>query len=325
MKLPRRRLLYLAAGAAVFPAVTRIASAQAYPTRPVHLIVTTPAGGSPDIVARVMSQWLSEHLGQPFIVDNRTGASGNIGTEFVVNSPPDGYTLLLAFSGNAINATLYENLNFNFIRDTVPVASIGSIPLVMEVNPSVPAKTVAEFIAYAKANPDKINMASGGNGSPQHIAGELFSMMAGVKMIHVPYRGEGLALPDLIGGQVQVMFGVMPASLGYIRAGKLRALAVTAAARQAVLPDVPTVAEFLPGYEAGGWYGIAVPKATPPDVVNRLNTEINAALADSKTKERLTDLGCKVFAGSPNDFGKFIADETEKWAKVIKLAGIRMD
>jgi tripartite-type tricarboxylate transporter receptor subunit TctC len=325
MELPRRYFLQVAAGAATLPISSGFAFAQAYPTRPVHLIVTTPAGGSPDIVARVVGQRLSEQLGQSCIVDNRTGASGNIGTEFVVNSPPDGYTLLLAFSGNAINATLYENLNFNFIRDTAPVASIGSIPLVMEVNPSVPAKTVAEFIAFAKANPDKINMASGGNGSPQHIAGELFSMMAGVKMIHVPYRGEGLALPDLISGQIQVMFGVMPASLGYIRAGKLRALAVTAAARQAALPDVPTVGDYLPGFEAGGWYGIVVPKATPQKVVNRLNTEINAALADAKTKERLTDLGCKIFTGSPDDFGKFIADETEKWAKVIKFADIKAE
>jgi tripartite-type tricarboxylate transporter receptor subunit TctC len=325
MKIPRRSLLQLAIGVAPLSILSRMAAAQAYPARPVHLIDTTPAGGSPDIIARLVAQWLSERLGQPFIVENRTGASGNIGTEYVVNAAPDGYTLLLALSGNAINAALFKNLNFNFIRDTAPVASIGTIPLVMEVTPSFPAGTVPEFIAYAKANPGKINMASGGNGSPQHVAGELFNMMAGVKMIHVPYRGEGLALPDLISGQVQVMFGVMPASLGYIRAGQLRALAVTAATRQAVLPDLPTVGEFLPGYEANGWYGIVVPKATSTEIVNTLNKEINAALADAKTKERLTDLGCRIFAGSPADFGKFIADETEKWTKVIEFAGIKAD
>jgi tripartite-type tricarboxylate transporter receptor subunit TctC len=325
MKIPRRSLLQLAIGVAPLSILSRMAAAQAYPARPVHLIDTTPAGGSPDIIARLVAQWLSERLGQPFIVENRTGASGNIGTEYVVNAAPDGYTLLLALSGNAINAALFKNLNFNFIRDTAPVASIGTIPLVMEVTPSFPAGTVPEFIAYAKANPGKINMASGGNGSPQHVAGELFNMMAGVKMIHVPYRGEGLALPDLIGGQVQVMFGVMPASLGYIRAGQLRALAVTAATRQAVLPDLPTVGEFLPGYKANGWYGIVAPKATPAEIVDTLNKEINAALADAKTKARLTDLGCGIFAGSPADFGKFIADETEKWTKVIDFAGIKAD
>ena len=325
MTIARRGLLRLAIGVAPLPVLSRMAAAQAYPTRPVHLIDTTPAGGSPDIIARLMAQWLSERLGQPFIVENRTGASGNIGTEFVVNAPPDGYTLLLALSGNVINATLFKNLNFNFIQDTAPVASIAAIPLVMEVNPSLPVHSVPEFIAYAKANPGKINVASGGNGSPQHVAAELFKMMAGVDMIHVPYRGEGLALPDLISGQVQVMFGVMPASLGYIRAGKLRALAVTAATRQAVLPDIPAVGEFLPGYEANGWYGIVVPKATPPEIVITLNQAINDALADSKMKERLTDLGCRVFAGSPADFGKFIAAETEKWAKVVKFAGIKAD
>jgi tripartite-type tricarboxylate transporter receptor subunit TctC len=325
VNLPRRQFLHLAAGTAAFPAVSRSAAAQTYPSRPVHVIDTTPAGGSPDIIARLMGQRLSEQLGQPFIVENRTGAAGNIGTEYVVRAAADGYTLLLAISGDAINATLYRNLNFNFIRDTTPVASVAAIPLVMEVNPSFPAKSVPEFIAYAKANPGKLNMASGGIGSVQHVAGELFKMMAGVNMVHVPYRGEGLALPDLIGGQVQVMFGVMPASLGYINAGKLRPLAVTAATRQAALPDVPTVSEFLPGYEASGWYGIVAPKATPAAIVNRLNTEINAALADPKTKVRLTDLGCRIFAGSPADFGKFIADETEKWAKVIQFADIKPD
>jgi tripartite-type tricarboxylate transporter receptor subunit TctC len=324
MKLPHRRhFLHLAVGAAALPAMPRFAKAQSYPSRPVRLIVTTPAGGSPDIIARLIGQWLSERLGQPIVVDNRSGASGNIGTEIVVRAPPDGYTLLMALSLNAINASLYDKLNFDFIRDTAPVASIASIPLVMEVNPSVQAKTVPEFIAYAKANRGKINMASAGNGSPAHVAGELFKMMAGVDMVHVPYRGEALALPDLISGQVQVLFGVMPASLGYIRAGKLRALAVTTAERQEPLPDVPTVGEFLPGFEARGWYGIVVPKAAPTEIVEKLNKEINAALADPIMKKRLTDLGAAVFAGSPADFGKFIADEIEKWRKVIKSAGIK--
>ena len=326
MKLPhRRQFLHLAAGAAVLPTLPRIALAQTYPTRPVRLIVTFAAGGSPDIIARLMGQWLSERLGQPIIVDNRPGAAGNIGTEIGVRAPPDGYTLLMALSVNAINASVYNNLSFNFIRDTAPVASIASTPLIMEVNPSVPAKTVPEFIAYAKANPGKINMGSGGKGAPGHVAGELFKMMAGVDMVHVPYRGDALVLPDLISGQVQVYFGVMPASLGYIRAGKLRALAVTSATRQEALPDVPTVGEFLPGFEARGWYGIVVPKATPAEIVGRLNQEINAALADPNMKKRLTDLGVAVFAGSPADFGKFIADETEKWAKVVKFAGIKAE
>jgi tripartite-type tricarboxylate transporter receptor subunit TctC len=326
MKLPhRRQFLHLTAGAAALPAVSRLAWAQAYPTRPMRLIVTSAAGGSPDIIARLIGQWLSERLGQPVIVDNRTGAGGNIGTEIGVRAPPDGYTLLMALSLNAINAAVYEKLPFNFIRDTAPVASIASIPLIMEVNPSVPVKTVPEFIAYVKANPGKINIASGGSGSPAHVAGELFKMMAGINMVHVPYRGEGLALPDLISGQVQTMFGVMPASLGYIKAGKLRALAVTTAKRQELLPDVPTVGEFLPGYEARGWYGIVVPKVTPANIIEKLNQEINAALADPTMKTRLTDLGCAVFAGSPADFGKFIADETEKWAKVVKFAGIKAD
>jgi tripartite-type tricarboxylate transporter receptor subunit TctC len=326
MKLPhRRQFLHLAAGAAVLPTLPRIALAQTYPTRPVRLIVTFAAGGSPDIIARLMGQWLSERLGQPIIVDNRPGAAGNIGTEIGVRAPPDGYTLLMALSVNAINASVYNNLSFNFMRDTAPVASIASTPLIMEVNPSVPAKTVPEFIAYAKANPGKINMASGGKGAPAHVAGELFKMMAGVDMVHVPYRGDALVLPDLISGQVQVYFGVMPASLGYIRAGKLRALAVTSATRQEALPDVPTVGEFLPGFEARGWYGIVVPKATPAEIVGKLNQEINAALADPNMKKRLTDLGVAVFAGSPADFGKFIADETEKWAKVVKFAGIKAE
>jgi tripartite-type tricarboxylate transporter receptor subunit TctC len=307
------------------PAVSRIARAQTYPSRPVRIIVTFAAGSSSDIIARLMGQWLSERLGQPIIVENRPGAAGNIGTEIGVRAPPDGYTLLMALSVNAINAAVYDNLSFNFIRDTAPVASIASIPLVMEVNPSVPAKTVPEFIAYAKANQGKINMASAGIGTPAHVSGELFKMMAGVDMVHVPYRGEALVLSDLISGQVQVYFGVMPASLGYIRAGKLRALAVTSATRQEALPDVPTVGEFVPGFEARGWYGIVVPKATPTQIVEKLNQEINAALADPNMKKRLTDLGCAVFAGSPADFGKFIADETEKWGKVVRAANIKAE
>jgi tripartite-type tricarboxylate transporter receptor subunit TctC len=325
MKLPRRTFLHLAAGAGALPVASRFAWAQNYPTRPVRLIVTSAAGGSPDIIARLMGQWLSERLGQPVVVDNRPGAGGNIGTEIGVRAPPDGYTLLMALSLNAINAAVYEKLPFNFIRDTAPVASIASIPLIMEVNPSVPVKTVPEFVAYAKANPGKINIGSGGNGSPAHVAAELFKMMAGVDMVHVPYRGEGLALPDLISGQLQAMFGVMPASLGYIKSGKLRALAVTTAKRQELLPDIPTVGEVLPGYEARGWYGIVVPRATPVRIIEKLNQEINAALADPTMKTRLTDLGCAVFAGSPADFGKFITDETEKWAKVVKFAGIKAE
>jgi tripartite-type tricarboxylate transporter receptor subunit TctC len=323
MKFPRRTLLHLAAGAAALPIMSCVAMAQTYPSRPVRLIVTVAAGGSPDIIARLIGQWLSERLGQPFFVDDRPGASGNIGTEIVVRASPDGYTLMLAISANAINASLYDNLNFNFIRDIAPVASISTIPLVMEVNPSVPAHTIPEFVDYAKANPGKINMASGGTGSPLHVAGELFKMMAGVDMIHVPYRSEALALPDLISGQVQMMFGVMPASLGYIRAGKLRALAVTSAKRQEILPDAPALNEFYPGYEANGWYGIGAPKAMPTEIIEKLNKEINGALSDPTIKGRLADLGCNVFAGSPTDFGKFIADETEKWAKLIRFAGIK--
>jgi tripartite-type tricarboxylate transporter receptor subunit TctC len=325
MKLPRRKFLQLAAGTAALPAVSRVARAQAYPSRPVHLIVALPAGGSPDIVARLIGQWLSERLGQPFVVDNRPGASGNIGTEALVRAPADGYSLLVAISANAINAALYDNLRFNFIRDTAPVASIASISLVMEVNPSVPAKTVSEFIAYAKDNPGKINMASTGIGSPIHVAGELFKMMADVNLFHVPYRGDAPALTALLSGEVQMTFGVVPASLAHIKVGALRALAVTTAKRQEVLPDVPAMGEFLPGYQANGWYGVVAPKATPSDIIDKLNREINAALTDAKMRERLAELGCAVFAGSPADFGKFIADETEKWAKVIKFAGIKAE
>src|ERR1041385_2214159 len=320
MILPRRQFLRLAAGVAALPATSRFAHAQSYPARPVRVTVQTPAGGSPDIIARVISQWLSERLGQQFVVDNRPGASGNIGTEAVVRAPADGYSLLLAMSANAINATLFDNLRFNFARDMAPVALVGRIPLVMEVHPSIPAKTVPEFIAYAKANPGKINMASAGNATPLHVAGELFQMMAGVKLVHVPYRGEAVAMPDLVTGQVHVMFGVVPSSLGYIREGKLRALGVTTAKRLEVLPDVPAMEEFLPGYEASGWYGVAAPKATPAEIVEKLNQEINAAFADTKMKARLADLGCLVSAGSPADFEKFIAGETDKWAKVIRTA-----
>lgn len=325
MKLPRRKLFHLAASAAGMSAASRISWAFDYPNHPVRLIVTVPAGSSPDIIGRLIGQWLSERLGQQFFVENRPGASANIGTEFVVKAPPDGNTLLLAMSANAINASLYRDLNFNFIRDTAPVASIARIPLVMEENVSVPAKTVPEFIAHAKANPGKINMAAGGNGTPLYVAGQLFKMMAGVDLTDVSYQGEAAAIPDLISGQMQVMFGVTPASLGYIKSGKLRALAVTTAARQQVLPDVPAMAEFLPGYEASGWYGVVVPKGTPTEIVEKLNKEINAALADPKINQRLTDLGCAVFAGSPAEFGAFIATETEKWAKVIKFAGIKQD
>ena len=325
MILPRRQFLHLVAGVAALPATSHLAQAQSYPARPVRLTVQTPAGGSPDIIARVISQWLSERLGQQFVVDNRPGASGNIGTEAVVRAPADGYSLLLAMSANAINATLFDNLRFSFVRDTTPVALVGRIPLVMEVHPSIPAKTIPEFIAYAKANPGKINMASAGNATPLHVAGELFQMMAGVRLVHVPYRGEAVAMPDLLTGQVHVIFGVVPSSLGYIREGKLRALAVTTAKRLEVLPDVPAMEEFLPGYEASGWYGIAAPKATPAEIVEKLNQEINAAFVDPKMKERLAELGCLVFAGSPADFGTFIAGETEKWAKVIRAAGLKAE
>ena len=323
MKLPRRTFLQVAAGAAALPAVSRVARAQAYPSRPVRLIVGYPPGGVTDIAARVVGQWLSEKLGQPVIVDNRPGASSNIAAEAVVRAPPDGYTLLLVFSANAINATLYEKLKFDFIREIAPVAGIARAPQVMEVNPSVPAKSVPEFIAYAKANPGKLNFASGGIGAPAHVTGELFKMMAGVNMVHVPYRGGGPALTDLIGGQVQVMFDAMASSIAHIRAGKLRALAVTTATRSEALPEIPTVAEFLPGYEASAFVGIGAPKNTPMEIVDRLNKEINAALADPKVRARFTELGTTVLPGAPRDFGKLIADETEKWAKVIKTAGIK--
>lgn len=325
MTLPRRRLLQLAAGAAALRAASPLAWAQSYPARPVRVIVATAAGGGNDIVARLIGQWLSEHLGQQFVVENRPGAGSNIGTEAVVRASADGYTLLLVSASNAINATLYEKLSFNFIHDIAPVAGIMRTPNVMLTTPSVPAKTALEFIAYAKANPGKINMASGGNGTPSHVSGELFKMMAGVNMVHVPYRGAGPAMADLLSGQVQVMFGGTTASIGYTRAGKLRALAVTTTARSELLPDVPTVGDFVPGYEASQWYGIGAPKNTPTAIIDRLNDEINASLGDPKIKARLADLGGTGLPGSPADFGKLIADETEKWSKVVKFAGIKAD
>jgi tripartite-type tricarboxylate transporter receptor subunit TctC len=325
MKLPRRRFLHLAAGAAALPAVSRFAWAQAYPTRPVRIIVGFAAGGGTDILARLMGQLLSERLGQPFIIENRPGAGSNIGTEAVVKAPPDGYTLLLVPPGAAINATLYDTLSYNFIRDIAPVAGIIRVPNVMEVNPSVPAKTVPEFIAYAKANSGKLSMASSGIGGSVHVSGELFKVMTGVSMVHVPYRGDAPAITDLIGGQVQVMFGSMPASIEHIRAGKLRALAVTTAMRSEALLDIPTVGDYVPGFEASGWWGVGVPKNTPAGIVEKLNKEINSALAEPKMKARFADLGGTVLPGSPADFGKLIADETEKWGKVVKFAGIKAD
>jgi tripartite-type tricarboxylate transporter receptor subunit TctC len=324
MKLPRRQFLHLAAGAAALPAGSRIARAQAYPSRPVRLIVPVAPAGASDITARLIGQWLSERLGQQFVIDNRPGGGGNIGTEAVVRASPDGHTLLMV-GGNAINATLYDKLSFNFSRDIAPVASIIRTPFVMAVNPTVPAKTVPEFIAYAKASPGKINYASAGTGTSSHLTGELFKMMAGVDMVHVPYRGGGPAFNDLLAGQVQVMFPTTVSSIGYIRAGRLRALAVTAATRSDVLPDIPTVAEFVPGYEASQWYGVGAPKATPVEIVEKLNKEINAGLADPNMKTRLADLGGTVLAGSPADFGKLIAEETEKWGKVVRFTGVKAD
>jgi tripartite-type tricarboxylate transporter receptor subunit TctC len=323
MKLHRRKFLHLAAGAAAVAVAPRIALALDYPTRPVRVIAGYAAGGGPDIVARLMSEWLSERFRQQFIVENRTGAGTNLATEAVVTALPDGYTLLEVTASNAFNATLYDNLSFDFIRDIAPVGSISRTPFVMEVNPSLPVKTVPEFIVYAKANPGKINMASNGIGSAGHVAGELFEMMTGVDMVHVSYRGS--YLPDLLGGQTQVTFSPIPTSIEQIRAGKLRALAVTTAARVEALADIPTVGEFVPGYEASGWLGFGAPKNTPAEIIDQLNQEINAGLADPKMKARLTDLGSIAFAGSPADFGKLIADETEKWGKVIRAGNIKPD
>ena len=323
LKLPRRKFLRLAASATALPVLPRPASALDYPTRPVRIVVGYAAGGLADIVSRLIGQWLSQHLDQPFVIENRPGAAANIATEAVVNSPPDGYTLLMIGSNNAINATLYNNLNFDFMRDIAPIAGIVRAPLVMEVNPSVPTKTVSEFITYAKANPGKINMASGGNGSTPHVAGELFKMMAGVNIVHVPYRGMGAAFSDLLGGQVQIAFDYTVSSIAYIRAGKLRPLGVTTATRTDILPEVPPIGDFVRDYEAIGWTGVGAPRNTPPDVVDKLNKQINAALADPKIQARLADLGGMVLLGSPVEFGKFIADETEKWGKVIRTANIK--
>jgi tripartite-type tricarboxylate transporter receptor subunit TctC len=323
MKLPRRNFLHLAAGAAALPALPRIARAQTYPTRPVRLIVGAPAGGGFDIVARLMGQWLSERLGQSFVIENRPGAGSNIATEVVVRALPDGYTLLLVTAVNTISTSLYEKLGFNLSRDIAPVAGITRVPEVMVANLSVPSRTVPEFIAYAKANPGKLTMASGGVGTPSHLDGELFKTMTGVDMLHVPYRGTAPSLTDLLGGQVQVTFTSMHSVIEYIRAGRLRALAVTAATRSDALPDIPTVGEFLPGYEGGIWYGLGAPKATPAEIVDKLNKEVNAALDDLKLKARLADFGGTPLPGSPVEFGKLIAEETDKWGKVIRAANIK--
>ena len=326
MKLPhRRQFLHLASGAVALPALSRIASAQTYPTRPVRLVVGFAAGQAIDILARLIAQSLSERFGQQFIVENRPGGGGNIATEAVVRAPPDGYTLLAVGSNNMINATLYEKLNFDFIRDIALVASIYRVPQVMEVNPSFPAKTLPELVAYAKANPGKINFASAGNGSVAHVTAELFKMMAGVNMQHVPYRGAAPALTDLLGGQVHLMFDNMPSSIEHIRAGRLRPLAVTATARLEGLPDVPTVADFLPGFETSAWAGIGAPKNTPAEIIDQLNRETNAALADPKLKARVADLGGMVFPLSPAEYEKRVAEETEKWGKVVKFSGARPD
>jgi tripartite-type tricarboxylate transporter receptor subunit TctC len=319
----RRQFLHLAAAAVALPVVSRVAWGQTYPSRPVRIIVGFPAGGQADIVARLIGRWLQQRLGQPFVVENRPGAAGNIAAEAVVRAVPDGHTLLMATAAVAVNATLYDKLNFDLMRDITPVASLIRVPLLLELNPLVPAKTVSEFIAYAKANPGKISMASPGIGTATHMAGELFKMMTGVEMLHVPYRGDAPALTDVIGGQVQVIFGNMPPSLEHVRAGKLRAVAVTTAIRSAALPDVPTVGEFVPGYEASNWVGIGAPKSTPTEIVGKLTQEINAGLTDSKMRAQLADLGGTPLPGSPGDFGKLIAEEIEKWAKVVKVAGIK--
>jgi tripartite-type tricarboxylate transporter receptor subunit TctC len=325
MKLARRQFLQLATMAAGVPGLSHIANAQAYPTRPVRLVVGFAAGGAPDIAARLVGQWLSERLGQQFIIENRPGAGGNLATEVVVDAPADGHTLLLINLSNAVNATLYQKLKYDFIRDIAPVASVSHENYGMEVHPSFPAKTVPEFIAYAKANPGKLNMASPGSGTGPHMAGELFKIMAGVDMVHVPYRGSPPALTDLLAGQVQMMFSPLSSSIEYVKGGKLRALAVTTAVRSEVLPDVPTVGEFVPGYQASGWFGIGAPSKTPVGIVDTLNHEINAGLADPKLKARFADIGAAVFVGSPSDFARHIAAETEKWGKVVRVANIRAD
>jgi len=323
VKLPRRQFLHLAAGAAALSVLSGIARAQAYPSRPIRWVVGFAPGGATDIIARLMGQWLSERLGQSVVIENRPGAGSNLATEVVVNAPPDGYTLLLVGPSHAVNATLYPKLNYNFIRDIAPIASISREPLVMVVNPSVPAKTVAEFIAYAKANPGKLNMASSGIGTSVHVGGELFKMMTGINMLHVPYHGAAPAITDLIGGRMQVMFATLPSSIAYIKAGNLRALAVTTARRTPALPDLPIVADVLPGYEASAVYGVGAPRDTPVETVDKLNKEINAGLADPRIQAQLADLGGTVLPGTPADFAKLIAEETQKWAKVVKFSGAK--
>jgi len=325
MSLARRRFLQLAGAAVAAPALSRRTWAQAYPARPVRLIIGYTPGGSADLTARLMAQWLSERLGQSFVVESRPGGGTNIATEAVVRAPADGYTLLLVAPANAINATLYEKLNYDFIRDMAPVAGLIRFPNVMEVNPSVPAKTVPEFIAYAKANPGKINYASSGNGSTIHMSAELFKMMVGVDMLHVPYRGGAPALTDMLAGQVQVMFDNLPTSIEHIRAGKLRPLAITSTTRAELLPDLPTLADFVPGYESSAWYGVGAPKGTPAEIIDRLNKEINAILAEPKVKTRIAEMGATLVTGSPADFGKLVADETEKWGKVVRFSGAKAD
>ncbi|HMF14176.1 MAG TPA: tripartite tricarboxylate transporter substrate binding protein [Gemmataceae bacterium] len=325
MKLPRRTFLHLAATAAALPAVPRFAGAQAYPSRPVRIVVGFASGGNSDILARLIGQWLSERLGQPFVIENRPGAASNIGTEAVAKAPPDGYTLLLVSLSNAVSALLYDKVNFDFVRDIAPAASMARSPYVMLINPAVPAQTVPELIGYAKANAGKVSIASAGSGSGPHICGELLKAMAGVNMVHVPYRGDVPALTDLIGGQVQVYFGTLAASIEYVKAGKVRALAVSTATRSDALPDIPTLAEFVPGYEVSLWTGLGAPRGTPAEIVARLNEEINAGLADRSIKARLADLGATVYASSAAAFGQLMADETEKWRRVIRAANIKAE
>ena len=325
MKLHRRKFLQVATGIAALPAFSRITYADAYPSRPVRILVGYTPGGSADITARLIGQWLSERLGQQFVIENRPGGGTNIAAEAVVRAEPDGYTLLLVPPAAAINPTLYSKLNFDFLKDTEPVAGLIRFPNVVVVNPSLPIKTIPELIAYAKANPGKLNMASSGNGSTIHMSGELFKMLTGINMVHVAYRGAAPALTDLIGGQVQVMFDNIPTSAEHVKSGKLRGLAVTSTTRSEVLPDLPLVADYLPGYEASAWYGIAAPKNTPPEIVAKLNKEINAALVEPKAKARFGELGAMLLSGSPADFRKLVADETEKWGKVVKFSGAKVE